>query len=430
MREKGYVYTLIIVMLVLIILSLVSYYIIASQPLIDDVINKMRTDELFYFVEAVKMDYSRSISIAGQRAFAYLIDYSIKNDASFDGYVMQNCTQLNYGVNGSQAAAAELMLCGTLYGSAMLPVDFMENHTLLRWTEKMASKGDELNFIVEVNPTRLEILPYDSTSFYVIGKMDLTIYDRLNQSFYRGYDIPVVSKIEVDTLEDPMYAVRTGNHNLIRYFTPCNSSPVVNSSVLESWLDTRCYLSTSSGPSFFDRLDGNLNQSPVYVTQSQLVEELGVEQQQIGLESFVDLDEFASHNVSVEYNLSWLDHYYWNDIPAYCSVMGMDGHSHFKIDFDHALSYDIKGLNCSVASENSFTPSTFNLPVNATVTWSNLHPAESCILNVNANGWSSTEIIPGERFAWVFNETGTYTMNCTLSPSGGSFKGTIYVEMP
>lgn len=428
MRSKGFVYTLIVMTLVLVVISLVSYYVIVSQPVIGDAINKMRTDELYYFVESVKMDHSRSVSIAGQRSFVYLIDYSIKNNATFDNYEMRNCTNFKYKANGSQAAAVELMLCGTLYGNPLLLADFMENHTLLKWAQRISGKGNELNFIVDVKPGEIEIIPYDSWNFYIISKLDLTVQDKLNQSFYKGYDIPVVSKISIDTMEDPVYSVKTGSYDLLRYFTPCNPSALVNATTVGMWLESECYQQNANAPSFFDRLDGKMNKSEKYVKQSEKVKELGLAQQAIGLESFVDLDKFTSYNVSVGYNLSWVDYYYWNNIPAYCSVINLDHHENFKIDFDHAVAYSIRGLNCSILAGDSFMPPALMFPVNTTVTWINTNPADSCNLAVNANGWHAKELIPTEQFSWVFNETGTYRMNCTLFPSGVSFSGTIVVK--
>ncbi|MBM3309378.1 MAG: hypothetical protein FJY77_03905 [Candidatus Altiarchaeales archaeon] len=426
MDNKGYIYTLITVMLILIIISLISYYIVISTPSVGDVVARIRTDELYYFVESVKMDYDRSISVSGQRAFAYLIDYSMGKRVFFDGYVMRNCTDFNYDVNGSQAAAVELMLCGTLYGSKM-PKDFMENQTILNWVDRITAKGDEMNFIVEARPREIKIIPYDSRNFFIVSKLDLIVYDKLNESFYRGYNMPVVSKINIDNMEDPTYPVRTGSHDLIRYFTPCEPYSEVNATTVEVWVDSECYNAEGNSPSFFDRLDGSLNRSEKYVQQSRDVEKLGLTQQVIGLESFVDLDKLASHNLTVNYNNSWVDYYYWNDISAYCSITGLGKHKNLKVDFYHADKYSIKGLNCSITVENSFTPGWLAFPVNSTVTWLNANVAESCILDVNAQGWQEVELAPGEQYSWLFNETGTYTMSCTLSQSGFEFSGAILV---
>ncbi|MFH1125580.1 MAG: hypothetical protein V1703_00500, partial [Candidatus Altiarchaeota archaeon] len=381
MRNKGYVYTLIVMVLVLIITSLVSYYLIISEPVMEDVINKMRTDELYYFVESVKSDYDRSVSIAAQRSFVYLVDYSIKKDQTFDNYVMRNCTSLNYEINGSQAAAVELMLCGTLYG-AQLPGSLMENHTLMNWSQRIVIKGDEVNFIVSVQPTEIKIIPYDSWNFYVLSKLDISVYDKLNRSLYRDYGIPIVSRVSINTMEDPLYSTKTGSQDLIRYFEKCNSSSVVNSTVIQEWIDSECYLQKSSAPSFFDRIDGNLSTNEKYVLQSQRIIDLGLAPGTIGMESFVDLDKFATYNISFDSNNSWVDYYYWRKVPAYCSILNMESHRDFKIDFDHAILYKIRDLNCTVVLENSFTPPLLWVPVNRTITWANANPAESCVLSV------------------------------------------------
>jgi len=306
MKKKGYIYTFIIVALVLIIMSLISYYIMASQPAIDDVINQVRTDELYYLVESSKKDYERAISISAQRSLVYLIDYSIENNAGFAGYRMRNCTSLNYTINGSQAAMVELMMCGTLNGISL--GDLMANHTLPSWTQRVKTKGDELNFNIDITPKSIEIIPYDSWSFYVVTRSDFLVYDKLNQSFYRGFDVPVLSMVSIFGLEDPLYSTMTRSPELVRYFSSCSPYGQVNYTTINSWINSECYLQSSEGPSFFDRLDGNLYLTQKYLAQSQRVGELGFPSQAIGLDSVVDLDRFDQSNVTAQYNLTWFDH--------------------------------------------------------------------------------------------------------------------------
>jgi hypothetical protein len=436
MRNRGYVYTLVVMTLILIIISLMSYYIVVTQPASDDILNRMRTDELHYFVESIKSDYARSVSITSQRSLVYLIDQSIKNNITFGGFTMgSNCTNIttvDYENNGSQAAMAEMILCGTLDDR---PVEggFMENHTLLDWNNRINARGAELNFLVNSTVRSLEVIPCDPWSFYVISKMDLTVYDLLNHSYYKGYDLPVISIIRIEYLEDPLYATRTGRHDLIRYFTPCNSSnatsTAVNATTVEAWIDSECYLKgvASTAPSFFDRLDGSLNADSKYIQQSMRVGEFGLTQQPIGLESFIDVDGLLLHNLSADYNASWVDYYYWKHIPAYCSPMGLLSHRNFKIDSDHALAYRMQNLNCSILIGGSFIPYVLSVPLNTTVTWIQTNPIDSCILTVNARGWEPKELMPEEQLSWPFNETGTYTMNCQLTIAGTSFQGTLYV---
>jgi len=426
MKSKGYVYTLIILMFVIILLSLLSYYFVLSQPLISETLAKMRTDEVYYFVEAVKMDYDRSVSISCQRSLVYIIDNSIKTREVYDNYEMRNCTGFRYPTNGSQAATAELMLCGTLHANPLQPPDFMENHTLLKWGERMASEGSKLNLIVDTDVRSIEIIPYDPWTVYVVSKLDLWVYDTSNTTFYRGYDIPVVSRISLETMEDPLYATKTGNPNLIRYFTPCNTPDPTNETTFAAWIDSQCYRQSENAPSFFDRLDGHANKSESYTKQSQKLGEIGITPQKIGLESLIDVDQFALYDIGTLYNLSWVDHYYWKNIPAYCSFINAETHKKFIIDSDHAVEYHVQNLNCSILSSTSFTPKTISAPVNTTITWINTQ-SEKCTLNVNAKGWTQKDVQPQEQTYWIFNDTGTYTTSCLLLPSGTSFTGTIEI---
>ena len=79
MNRKGYVYTVISMMLALVLLQVVSLYYESYKSATDLSPAKLRTDELHYFVESAKKDLGRSMSISARRGAAYMTDYVINN---------------------------------------------------------------------------------------------------------------------------------------------------------------------------------------------------------------------------------------------------------------------------------------------------------------------------------------------------------------
>ena len=63
MRDRGYIYTLVTITLILILLSLLVFYFQVSKPSFSTTVTSIRTDELHYFIEAVKKDFARSPTV-------------------------------------------------------------------------------------------------------------------------------------------------------------------------------------------------------------------------------------------------------------------------------------------------------------------------------------------------------------------------------
>jgi len=122
------------------------------------------------------------MSIFGRRAAIYSIDQVVTTGTPLDGYEF-NCTSscgidcdlLRFEANGSEAAIAELTMCGTLMGKN---VSYMENHTLSKWIERIKREGDFLHYNVSMDIENMTVLMYDAWSFAVITNTDLGIDDK------------------------------------------------------------------------------------------------------------------------------------------------------------------------------------------------------------------------------------------------------------
>jgi len=431
--ERGYVFTLVTSMMVIIILSLVMFQTQVFSPSFEDTLTRISLNELHYFVEALKKDAGRACAISGQRSAAYAIDHVIKTNDTFRDYVMKNCTEFNYYTTGIEAALAELMVCGTLENTATPAVGisgYMENNTVLAWVrEANANQTSGLPYNVTVRFKNMSMALYDSWHYVILTEFDFVVQDTSDiRNVYSGYNIPVTSVVDVSIMEDPSNYMRSGIPSMIRRFRECNKTLEVNGSVLDMWIDDGCYNSAGglyNSPSFFDRLEGSIILDDKFVDRAGVIlGKLGETPDDIGLESLVNLDLLVEYNFTVDSNLSQVDYQYWNRVPGICTVDEMYGHPSFRLDIDHAIKYDVKGLNCFVGvtqdmGNDKYSPGSLTIPNGTKVTWVEQFGVGHRLVS-SPSAWAGTENLPsGGSFQWVFDRPDNYVITC--ADHGGMF---------
>ena len=139
-NKKGYIYTLCTVILILVLIFFILFYSRFIETETSDITGKIRCDELHFFVEDVKVDLERGLSVTGRRATIYAISNQAVGKNKIDGNYTFNCTSslcncssFNYSGKGVEAAIAELMFCGTLHGTTN---QYIKNHSIQKWIEK------------------------------------------------------------------------------------------------------------------------------------------------------------------------------------------------------------------------------------------------------------------------------------------------------
>lgn len=343
--NKGYIYTLVTIILGSILLSLVSFYFEFYQREAVNAENRISTESLYYLIESVKKDLDRANVISGERAVVYAINHIINSSTNLSGYSMRNCTGFNYTIPGPEAAIAELMLCGTLNGNS---IGYMENNTMLNWS-RVTGMGSG-----DITVKNITISPYDSWNFAVITTIEMSA-NKSSVSFYNS-NLSVLSIIPIAGIPDPLYYLKTKDPDIIPYFQKCDKPPSVNGTIINDWLSERCYHPSNlsyNGSSFFDRMEGNLNLSEKYVNQSRFY----FNRTDIGIESFADLYNIWHHNIPVDAaaNYTWIDYSYWQDIKGVCCVNYTINYSKrtpplnitFRIDEVRVQGYNITGADCS-----------------------------------------------------------------------------------
>ncbi len=197
MNRKGYVYTVISMMLILVLLAVVSLYYDTYKSSADLSPTKLRTDKLHYFVESAKKDTGRAMTIAGRRAAAYLTDYAINNHTA---------------LADASGTLKELMVNGTINTVPYAP---MQNQTLQAYLNNLQTIGNNLGFTTRLSLRTIDLYTYDSLHFLVVAKYNYSIIDEQGAEAgvcgYENENQTMYVMIPIDGLEDPLYALNTSN---------------------------------------------------------------------------------------------------------------------------------------------------------------------------------------------------------------------------
>jgi hypothetical protein len=212
-QRRGVFFTLAIVLLVIPLILLSSFYINSSQTRLDDTTSQMRCDELHYFVEDARQDLSRAVSIFGRRAAIYSYDLLFNTSTPFMNYTFNctsacdvDCGRVIYPETGAEAAIAELSLCGTLNGSS---VNYMVNHTVKEWIKKMENRSLERNMLINVTLREIRVTPIDAWNFSITLDNDIKIVDDTGICYYQGLRKITTSNTSIIGLEDALYTLGT-----------------------------------------------------------------------------------------------------------------------------------------------------------------------------------------------------------------------------
>ncbi|MBU0761612.1 MAG: immune inhibitor A [Candidatus Altiarchaeota archaeon] len=224
--KKGLFFTLGVLLLVIPLILFIAYYATISQTKSEDTIAKIRCDELHYFVEDIKNDLSRALVIFGRRAAIYAIDEVVSTGSNLDNYVFNCSTQCNidcqefrYGINGSEAAITELIVCGTLEGEN---IEYMVNHSLNQWVDRIESRGAEIHFNTSIDVNHVEVIPKDPFTFTVILNSSLEISDKSGICYFKDEEVITKSDTSIIGLEDPLFPLNT-NSFVIKFIQNCTT---------------------------------------------------------------------------------------------------------------------------------------------------------------------------------------------------------------
>jgi len=223
-NDRGLFYTVAAILLILPLILLISFHLALGATESDDRIEKMRCDELHYFIEDVNEDLRRAVVIFGRRAAVYSINEVIKSgetlrDYSFNctGMCGVDCSVFGQSLHGAEAAIAELSICGTLMGE---PVPYMVNHTLREWIGRFEAEGELANFNTSIVINDLKVVPKDAWTFSIHTNATFRVYDKYGACYFEGEPRVIRSDTSILGLEDPLYTLNTRGRE-VKYINNC-----------------------------------------------------------------------------------------------------------------------------------------------------------------------------------------------------------------
>ncbi len=209
-NKKGYIYTISAIILILILIFFILFYSRFTETETVDLTSKVRCDELHFFVEDTKVDLERGLMITGRRAAIYAISNQIMGENKITPDYEFNCTGFNYSGVGAEAAIAELMLCGTLYGDPDL-AHYMKDHTIKAWIGKLTKHASASGFhVTMMTPTGFKLTPYDAWNFTSDLNLTVEINDGAGMCYFSSSNLSVNFMTSMEGIEDPLYAQNTG----------------------------------------------------------------------------------------------------------------------------------------------------------------------------------------------------------------------------
>ncbi len=293
------------------VISFVIAYLAVSKSQGESVYRKIRSDELQYYTSSINLDLPRAINIVGKRALAVaVIDIAINGT----------------GLDDAKRRIEELMMNNTLYGQNAA---LMENDSLNEWADRVSSVGNSYGFTTNINFTDLSVKPYNSFSSIMIVNISIHISNNDETvNVTKNYSKEVITTYL--GLDDPLYALFTNGFVSRKIFA--HNETIRNVNTVDNAIYGEFYMNSSEGPSFFDRLEGKLRLSQRYKDMSQY---------QVGLETFVNLQELSQRGLDVRTNQSCVDYYYFNSTKITGKELSGSDNDWFKIDNYHAGVYNV-----------------------------------------------------------------------------------------
>ncbi|MFH1641419.1 MAG: hypothetical protein ABIC04_00810 [Nanoarchaeota archaeon] len=274
---------------------------------------EMRIDSMNDFIKDLQRDTQRGLYISSYRSLLAMEQYIISNGKY---------------VNDSGGLFIEALLDGTIYGRNY---SIMAASTFRNWIDKI--KSESASFNIQANITIRDIRLFQRDSWNVIAAANLTfeISDITGIASWKR-DEYIESRISIIDFEDPVYIVSSlGRTTNTINITPFEDNYTYynggwNVSNLVTHLQRSYYTSSTDGPSFLQRLEGNFTSS------------------EFGIESLVNLKKLNDQGLQVDTSSSVVDYHYWNS----------DGNgdyrinftpSWFRLDFDHLAVYEVESLS-------------------------------------------------------------------------------------
>lgn len=302
MNKRGIFFTLLAIVIVSIFIISLTFF---SGNLTRES-SQERVKSLDSFVLSVEEDLPRQIFTNGYRTI-FLLEDRIIDSGSYQTN-LQNVFQ-------------ESFFNGTIYG---VSEELLEETTFSDLQETLRERGSRVNANLSLSNAALRVDQIDPWNVRFNLTLNLYVYDIAELASWNR-SVEIISLVPIQSFSDPIYLVNTNGlvaNKFVKtpYATFVSGSDYSN---LISHLENSYYISSSSAPSFLNRLQGNFSADVN------------------GVESLVDLTDLTEQGISVSQK-SVVDYVYFSaSNPSSCIVSGSGLPSWFRIDNAHFGIYSV-----------------------------------------------------------------------------------------
>lgn len=303
MKKRGMFFTIIAIYLISIfLLSYAIYFSVSDRSAINERVSSANS-----FVFALERDMSKQVYISGYRAIV-----------SLENYITEN----GIFILDSENALKEALLNGTVNSES---VELMEGYKINDWNSTISAFGNKVGLFVNYSIQEINVNQDNPWSIKIETLIHLIVKDKGNLVQWEKTEF-IVSEIEINGFEDPLYLIST-NGKISNRINSSNFSSFVSGTDVSN-LTLQCsnsyYIASALAPSFLDRLEGKTSSNPQ------------------GIESLVYVPELSAQGISAK-DKSVVDYIYFSDLnPESSHITGMP--SWFKLDNAHLSIYNATGL--------------------------------------------------------------------------------------
>jgi len=311
MGMRGFLYSVILLLLTVpVVFFAANYFAVASSMDAETAIG-LRGNEFASFVNSVSSDLPRALTISGSNALAATVSRVTANGSPLDD---------------AKARLEELALNGTLYGAPLLL-----NSSLSHWAQRVQQIGYSRGFETLVTIESIDARPLDSFHLAFSVNASVNATDRVAQMTVHRRHSPTIL-VSIQGFEDPLYLMKT---NGIVHRTVVEANRTVSGVSGIDWaVANKVYMGASDGASFLDRLENSTQASQKYRALSS---------QDIGLETFVNVQELLDNGLEIKQNKTDVDHLYFNETTPAGYALNGSQYPLFRIDAGHAALYGANG---------------------------------------------------------------------------------------